>query len=229
MPDPVLTQTEEKLYAKLTRMMGVQGVKVEINKDEFMSCVDRALTEVAPNWSETFFISLPGKHVHVLPEDVVGVVKVFEGSFVGAITNQDAMYDPFAMTGLEAGTSSILDMAVSKMINAEYELMRGLSFRYDPEDRKLYLSSGYSGKITAEVLKKITLDNIHDDKYKNWVERFTLACMKELVGRKRSKFTFSNLPLDTDGSTLLNEAIEEQEKLRQSLIDDGAGIYFISR
>ena len=55
---------------------------------------------------------------------------------------------------------------------------------------------------------------------KQWIRRFALALCKEILGQVRSKFGSIPLPGDNiqlNGSALLTEAREEQEKLRTEL------------
>ena len=55
---------------------------------------------------------------------------------------------------------------------------------------------------------------------KQWIRRFSLALCKETLGQVRSKFGSVPIPGDNiqlNGSALLNEGKEEQQKLRDEL------------
>ena len=68
-----------------------------------------------------------------------------------------------------------------------------------------------------------------DDMAISWIGRYTQALCKEVVGRIRSKFTPSGLPVEFDGSSLVQEAIAEKESLYNEISEKGLGLISIRR
>lgn len=60
-------------------------------------------------------------------------------------------------------------------------------------------------------------------KMKNWLQRYTTACSKEILGQVRSKFTVVPGPgggTQMNGSLLLQQAQAEKQTLKQELMDE---------
>ena len=88
------------------------------------------------------------------------------------------------------------------------------------EDR----DDGQTGIDGINNLNTLPFENVPYEKVnsigKQWIRRFTLALCKEMLGNIRNKFTTIPLPGDSvtlNGSDLVTQGKEEQEKLREEL------------
>lgn len=95
-----------------------------------------------------------------------------------------------------------------------------LSFTEDQVNKKLYvnLSSSDSVELTIEIVPKLT--KVEQVKGNYWIDilcRLSLAYLKIILGRVRSRYTQSNALWTQDGERLLEEGTNELKELRDRL------------
>ena len=231
-PDITLDEQEEKIFQNMVALLGGSGVVVEIDRKEFKSCLGFAMMTISPYISEVRYMTKPfARQIDLSNDNVVEVLKVLEGEDVSTFRSIDDRFsDPMAMLPINLASTDLSQMAINTLVRSELENQRDLAHKFDPETKKLYLSQGYLAKsVTIEFYKKLDYPLITDELVISWINQFILSSMKEVIGRKRSKFTFSNLPLDSDGSKLLEEALSDKERLLGQLREMDFDDVYITR
>ena len=97
--------------------------------------------------------------------------------------------------------------------------------RFSVEDNNAFATGSYdSGVEGINNMNTLPFDNIPYDNInaigKQWIRRFALALSKETLAQIRGKFQTIPIPgeaVNLNADTLLSQAKEEQEKLREEL------------
>lgn len=99
-------------------------------------------------------------------------------------------------------------------------LAKDLEYTFDPNRKILYVFQliPQAASITM-VYNKIlnNIEEIEDPYWQNLLIRLSLAYTKEVIGRIRSKYKPSSAPYELDGETLIGEAREELQEIRNFL------------
>ena len=201
-------------------LLGGDILSLEIKDESISKMIDLSVNKISPYVNDTHFITAYASNFIELDDDVVDVIRVFESPDYSNHLNIDEtsvnIINPYNM----------INYQIESVRRAELEYLIDKDFRYI--DNKLYLDD-YTGPITIEVEKKVTIDNLKDEVALNWVFDYALASCKEVVGRIRTKFKPNNIPIELDGETLLNEALESKERLESKIQELSYGIFYARR
>lgn len=207
---------------RISRRLGNYLVNVEIPPEVISSFVDEAVSMAEPYIGDTSFITVVAdKVVDLSGQGIVDVVRVFHNQ--AYISDYDEL-DLFHVRDY----SNFYDRAILPYRISQMEDYIDRSFKYDKETEKLYLDD-YSGTVTIEVIKKLTVEQIKDEEMRNWIQRYALALCKESLGRVRGKYRLNNAPFELDSQELLQEAQEELRNLEDDIEQKGKGFYFVTR
>jgi len=95
-----------------------------------------------------------------------------------------------------------------------------LAYIFDEHDQKLYIntSTNLPDKITIAFIPQY--ENVEDIKDDYWIDMLMQMCValtKITLGRIRSRYTQSNALWQQDGSTILQEGLDEYKQLQEYL------------
>ena len=225
----------DSLFQRILSRLGASTVKVELELSDFMACLDEAVDTYSPYISETETITVVAgvsvdlrKKVSVdlrkkVP-DILGVVQVYESPRSSSLEGIE--FDPLAVVANRSGKVDLQRYATVGADMSELTYLTRPGYKFD--GGILYLD-GYYGNVTVEYYRAFSYETTRDEKATSWVNRYTMALCKELVGRKRSKFTPNALPMEFDGATLIQEADTEKTGLLTEITEQGLGDIIIMR
>ena len=212
--------------------LGYPTVRVELTDFQIQTCIDEGVSKLeyhAPHWMNQYAVFNTSANINVyeLPQTVInGLTDVWYkrhlfslGATPGSLEHDFAIMF-FTNTGLfnnyNVGQYLLMQMYL-KQINKT--LGRGTTWNVI---NNKYLQIFPVPDSTDEVIlefKGLDVETAHHA-YKNWIQRYSLAVAKEILGRVRSKY--QNLPgpgggTRLDGTALLQEAAAEKKELIEEL------------
>lgn len=212
--------------------LGYPTVRVELTDFQIQTCIDEGVSKLeyhAPHWMNQYAVFNTSANINVyeLPQTVInGLTDVWYkrhlfslGATPGSLEYDFAIMF-FTNTGLfnnyNVGQYLLMQMYL-KQINKT--LGRGTTWNVI---NNKYLQIFPVPDSTDEVIlefKGLDVETAHHA-YKNWIQRYSLAVAKEILGRVRSKY--QNLPgpgggTRLDGTALLQEAAAEKKELIEEL------------
>ena len=208
------------IVSRTKTLLGGDVLSLEITDDKIGDLAEMAFSKIKPFITDTVLISKPYAQVITFDEAVEDVIRVYSADTT--IISQDRMFD---FEGIKMDTRSL-----KKSILGSYSIIDSeIHFKF--YDNKLYLESDkvYSGIVTIEALVTPRFEELKDERAKTWIEAYTLALTKQVIGRIRSKFRSSNVPVEMDGDTLLSESQTEMQMLEAELQDRQFGPFMILR
>lgn len=206
----------DELYLRIINKLGSEFVEVELTPQAFGYCLNEAIEVYTPYVNDLRTLSFTAaKRIDLSPYNVQEVLKVYESPY--GVRNVE--FDPLAV--LVNGTKmNFQTFANRQMILSEIDALTRKHFRY--EHPYLYLD-GYNGLVTVEYYPEFTFEDLADELAISWISAYTQALCKEVVGRIRSKAVPTNLPVEFDGPSLLQEANEEKQRLQEQIREQGLG------
>lgn len=111
-------------------------------------------------------------------------------------------------------------MSWNTLLQLRNTMSTDLAFRYDKESNKLYvnLSTKAPEDLTIEYIPRY--ESVEDIKSDYWIDvliRMSIALVKIIVGRIRTRYVQSGALWTQDGETILSEGKEELRDLREAL------------
>lgn len=208
----------DTLTSYIKRRLGYPQVDLEIDDDTIKLYCEDSLKRVTPFSNVTEFKEISADRC--VPFDAGEVVRVFDNRAIRNNGN-DAIFGFDVRVKSQGGVNSVMiDRAIQN-----YALENRV-IEFKQIDDKLYLYN-YTGLVTVEYMPKVVSYESLDEKLQTWVKDYTLALCKETIGRVRSKFKSNASPFELDGDTLLNEALDAQRELQDSLRDTGEGFFYV--
>lgn len=212
--------TEKQVKDYITTMLGGTGeakVNVELDDEDLQAVINKALATVAPFYSGKRFIYCQKDHIDLSLEDPVAIVDVYDTSDSVLISAED-----FAFGGqnIVIYNSDFVDRyatyATYKMLYNEYNHLKSQSWKYV---NKILYVHGFKTSVLIEMLVRPRVMSDIEDRAEvcPWILDYCLALAKELVGRKRSKYTIQGAPYQLDGERLISEGLQEQADLTSRL------------
>ena len=215
--------------------LGHPTVRVELTDFQMETCIEEATSKLdyhSPSWA-TQYASIDvsaGFNVYELPPEVANnLIEVWykKQLFSLGVTPGSLEYDFTIMFFTNTGLFNTYNVS-------QYLLMQ----QYLKQIRKVLGQGGTWRLINGKYLHLfpvptedqpviIEFRGIDADAilpaYKNWLQRYSLACCKEILGRVRSKFQTLPGPgggAKLDGEILLNESRDEKVILIEELMQE---------
>lgn len=222
---------------RIKRSLGWPVLEIELPDKDIEELIKNAFFELKPYIDTPFFktFTISGSTLNLKGENVKAILYVMRGKYntVSAQMNSDALlFNPLntlltQYTNINGGYSTQTLMS-GYTTNLLYQQIRNtlnqdLDYHYDPNTEILYLYQQVptSSEITLvynKVLKDIK--EIQDDYWVNHMLKLSMAYVKLVIGRIRSKYTPVSAPYELDGDTLVQEAQQELQEIRQFLRDN---------
>jgi len=212
--------------------LGHPTVRVELTDFQIQICIEEATSKLeyhAPHWMKQYAVldSSANINVYELPQEVANnLTDVYfrKGIFNLGATPGSLEYDFaimfFTNTGL-FNNYNVSQYMLMQMYLKQINKVLGKSTSWDLINNKylqIFPVPDSSDEIILEF-RGIDGATIHPA-YKNWIQRYTLAVAKEILGRARSKYQTLPGPgggTRLDGETLLAESKEEKQLLLEEL------------
>lgn len=221
----------EKLINYVRLMLGGKKVHLEIDEDDISDLIDYSFAKIKPYIVDTKYITLPYARVIKIKEraeeelwvSIEDVMKVFRCD-QAYYSSTERMFD-FEILRMDRAS-------VFKWVLGSYPITQtqeDIDFRYINGNLYLDSQSTYQGLITAEVVVTPTYEGLVDEHAKQWIQDYTLAQAKMVIGRIRSKFRPQGIPVELDGETLLGEGTNEIQTLESRLSELQFGPFYIIR
>ena len=166
-----------------------------------------------------------------VPESIMGITRIFD--FGSSLTSSSSLFDLKYQIHLndlyDFSTTQIAPYAMTMTyIETLNEMFTGRKpIRFNRHQNKLHIDMDWSSDASAG--RYIIIDcyevvdpNIYTDVWNDrWLLRYTTALFKRQWGTNLSKFAGIQLPgnITLDGTRILNEAIEEINKLESEMIN----------
>jgi len=215
--------------------LGAPIVEVEI-EDYIGKQVDRAFREISRYIVATRYATIPYARcidTSEINNQIDSVVMVLRTTNPTMTTDLE---DAFSLSMYSAG--GITDGASTGLLNnittrlqvhqLKSTLRTDMDFTYDSAGHKLYVSAfyPYPSKVTVVYTTKfITVNEVEEQYWVNYIERLALAFCKEALGRIRGKYDLSSSLYKLDGDTLLSEGIAERDAIRAELTENSDVVY----
>jgi hypothetical protein len=250
------TATEErnKVFDYCRKMLGDGMVEVELDPEHYEMGLDRALSRYrqrssnAVEESYLFLELIQDTNEYRLPDEVITVRQVFRraiGSRSG-IGAGGTLFEPFnlAYTNTYLMSGSMMGGLATYDAFAGYQKLVGrmfgsyIEFNWKPTTHILNILQRPFAQGEQILVQSYNFRPdwvlLQDYQARHWLETYTLALCKQMLGQARSKFGSIAGPgssITLNGTALLSEAKEELEKLDKELMDltaGGTGYYFIT-
>jgi len=199
----------ERLFYHCNTMLGGSSIPVHLERIDYMFCLESAVnlyrTRSSRSVNQTFgFLNMEiGQSVYQLHERVDVVKKICRSGGIGGGIGQMGSFEPFGaatantiLRGATGGAGAI--DVVSFDFMAQYQetlnrvFAREINFHFRPEDHTLVIYQVPKSKETAllelSVLKTLT-ELLNDHWSYDWLQKYTLAVSKTILGEKYSLFT----------------------------------------
>jgi hypothetical protein len=240
-----LQKGQQEIFDFVKNNLGDGMIDVELDPKHYETALQRAINRYrqrssnAVEESYAFLTLVQDQNTYILPDEIINVREVNRAT-VGSRNdgNGGTLFEPFnlAYTNtylLNVGATGGL---ATYFAFANYQYMVGkmfgtfIQYHYDNATKALTITQ--RPRVDAETVLLHT-DNyrpditlFRDTYSKPWIQNYTLAVCKVMLGEARGKFSTINGPqggTTLNGESLKSEGVQEMEKLDQeiNLYSDG--------
>lgn len=220
----------------LLAQLGHPVVRVELTPFQIKTCIDEAVTKLdyhAPHWAMQYavFDASAGISLYELPMFIASNLNyvVYQKDLLAFQFSKGSLEFDFFL-GFWQNNRFFQNMNVGDylLVQQYMEMIRKVLSR----DGGFELVNGKYLQLHPEppttpvpvILEYRALDsNTILPAFRNWIQRYALACAKTVLGRIRGKYQSIPGPgkgATLDGKDLLQEAAQEKEKLMQELLSE---------
>ena len=205
-------------------------LELELDDKTLEQIVNKALREVQRYIDSTKLMTIPyAKCIDLTDSKVSSVSRVYRVDGFGLTDYTGGQIDPFYAQAFFSFSSGANMYNLSQftanfgawntMLQIRNTISTDLQFHEDKQSHKLYINTlDNPAYITIEYVPKF--DDVSEVESDYWIDiicRMSIALTKLYVGRVRSRYSQSNALWTQDGETLLAEANDELNKLREKL------------
>lgn len=224
---------EQTIYDYVLAQLGHPIVSVELSPFQVKTCIDEAVSKLdyhAPQWANQFavFDASGGINLYELPQFMINNI-----SYVGY--KKDILglnYVPgslaFDVTLAFFNTNRFFQgggLGDFFLTQQYLEIMRRVLSNEGSwsiiNNKYVQLYPGPTETPTPVIVEYRALDsNTIHHAYRNWIQRFALACAKGILGRIRGKYRSLPGPgggAQLDGGVLVQESSQEKKELMEEL------------
>jgi len=229
-------EIEEQIRDYVLASLGHPVVRVELVDHQLKVCMDEALTELeyhAPHLTRQMcMIQLtPGVSVYQLPKSIIRNITyvTYKKNLMALQASRGTLEFDFLLSMFQGGTNFLEGLGIGDFYllqstmettrrilgqDGAFEILDGQYLQLHPipvtDDTAIIEFRG----LNSETLSP---------KLRNWVQRFSTACAKEILGQVRGKFNSVPGPgggTQLNGTVLLQQAQQEKAALRQELMTE---------
>ena len=228
---------ERSLRDYALMQLGAPVVRVEMTNQQLKVCLDEAISILqyhAPQWMTQImtFLCNPGQSRYDLPDWVAQNLEyvVYKKDLLTAplqAGNKSLTEDIFLKYFQDTNIFNTLDMSQFYMIQQNLEMLRkilGNEGSWDIVDGQaliLYPTPVDYSEVVV-IYRALNPETIHPF-YLNWLQKYTLACAKCILGTIRGKYRTLPSPgggAQLDGASLSQAGEQEKTSLVAKLIDE---------
>jgi hypothetical protein len=230
------TELEEQIRDYVLASLGHPVVRVELVDHQLKVCMDEALTELeyhAPHLTRQMcMIQLtPGVAVYQLPKSIIRNINyvTYKKNLMALQAARGTLEFDFLLSMFQGGTNFLEGLGIGDfyLLQSTMETTR----RILGQDGAFEILDGQYLQLhpipvttdTAIIEFRGLNSETLSPKLRNWVQRFSTACAKEILGQVRGKFNSVPGPgggTQLNGTVLLQQAQQEKAALRQELMMD---------
>lgn len=215
-------------------------LELELEDAQIEQAVNKCLRELERYWDETKLITVPFAScidLSGLEDKIVSVSRIYRTDGYGN-TSDTGMGDPLYMQQWmifsNGGTMYNLNDYVlnyaswSSLMQIKNTISTDMSFKEDKHGHKLYINNYMATpkNVTIEYIPKLrSVEDIQDEYWLDILIRLSLATVKVILGRIRTRFNQSNALWTQDGEKMLEEGGTELNELREVLRTNSNMIY----
>lgn len=222
--------SSDVLISDIKMELGWPLVDIELSNSNMELVLSKTMRDLQPYILFTHYKTLDLKPIIELPEDVAYVLDIYRGAPKGSpITAPNMLNDNEILFGATAHNSMLWDtgalsggggndgMTSYYLMKLYYNSIRGntASIDFTQNGNLLYVDKAMGGdKVTIEYVPVITDPTQLTDSY--WYKKLYdlfLANCKIVIGRARSKYRIQAAKYELDGTGILQEGLEEKEKI----------------
>lgn len=228
----------ERLFYHCNVRLGGTSIPVHLERDDYVFAFESATnlyrTRSSRSINQTFgFLELcPGVSIYQLHERVDVVMRITRSGGISGGMGAIGSFEPFGaatantiLRGVTGGAGAI-DIATYDFL-AQYQetleriFAREINFSFRPEDHKLVIFQIPRAQelvlLELSVLK--TVEELLNDHWAyDWLQKYTLAVSKTILGEKYS--LFSTLPGPSGGSVLKGEQLKQSGHDEMQYLED---------
>jgi hypothetical protein len=224
---------EQSIKDFILARLGYPTVRVELTDFQIQTCIDEAISKLeyhAPHWMNQYAVFNTSANINVyeLPPAIInGLADVWykKQLFTLGATPGSLEYDFaimfFTNTGL-FNNYNVSQYLLMQMYLKQINKVLGRGTTWNVINNKflqLYPTPDSTDEVILEF-RGLDSGTIHPA-YKSWLQRYSLAVSKEILGRARSKYETLPGPgggTRLDGQALLQESKEEKQLLLEELV-----------
>lgn len=227
---------EETINSYVLARMGHPIVRVELTPYQIKTCIDEAITKLdyhSPYWARQFavFDASAGVNLYSMPPWILhNLTNVFYKKSLLSIQAQAGTleFDFFIKYFQDNYLFNNFSIGDYYLLQSTMEMTRkilGQDGTWDVINNQ-YLQLTPPPTTTPErvIIQYRHIDtNTIQPAYRNWIQKYTLACAKVLLGEIRSKYSVIPGPAggaQMNGQLLIQEGTKEKEQLYQELMSE---------
>ena len=226
------TEFERTLKDYALAQLGHPVVRVELTSYQLRTCIDEAISKLnyhAPLWTKQIavFDASAGTNMYELPKFVMDNLEyvVYKKTLLSIQSQAGTLeFDFFIKYFQDNFLFQNFGVADFYLLQQNLEMTRkvlGQEGSFNVVDGRYLLLSPAPAVTPEQVIveyRALNSNSIHPA-YRNWMQRYTLAASKGVLGQIRSKY--SSLPSPAGGASLNGAAlIAESEKEKQALLEE---------
>ena len=225
---------EETINSFVLARMGHPIVRVELTPYQIKTCIDEAITKLdyhSPNWAKQFaiFDASAGVNLYSFPPWLMNSLTnvIYKKSLLSIQAQAGTLeFDFFIKYFQDNYLFNNFSIGDYYLLQSTMEMTRkilGQDGTWDVIGGK-YLQLYPPPTTTPErvIIEYRALDSdTLAPAYRNWAQRYTLACAKVLLGEIRSKYAVIPGPAggaQMNGQALIQEGMQEKQLLQQELV-----------
>lgn len=225
---------DETIKDYVLAQLGHPVVRVELTPFQIKTCIDEAITKLdyhAPSWALQYavFDASAGISLYELPAFIANNLNyvVYQKDLLAFQFTKGSLEFDFFL-GFWQNNRFFQNMNVGDylLVQQYMEMIRKVLSRDGSFDlvNGRYLQLHPEPPVTPSpvILEYRALDsNTILPAFRNWIQKYALACAKAILGRVRGKYQAIPGPgkgASLDGKDLIQEAAQEKEKLMQELL-----------
>jgi len=227
---------EETINSFVLARMGHPIVRVELTPYQIKTCIDESITKLdyhAPNWARQFAVFDASANIalYELPPWVLNNLYnvIYKKSLLSIQSQAGTLeFDFFIKYFQDNYLFNNFSIGDYYLLQSTMEMTRkilGQDGTWDVISNQ-YLQLYPPPAVTPErvILEYKAIDsNTIGPAYRNWVQKYSLACAKVLLGEIRSKFAVIPGPAggtQLNGAALIQEGNAEKQLLQEELLNE---------
>lgn len=216
--------TREEYIEDIQISLGSPVVDIEI-ESIIGKLVDKAFREVKRYITETRFVTVPysSRGIDVKSYDIDTVIQILRTENPARTVD---FTDIYSLSTVNTGNASSVNLLLSdylyrtQMTQIKNTISTDLDFTFDKVNNMLYVNAVYPlpQYITLVYVPDFKdVSRVTESYWITYIQRLSLAFVKEALGRVRGKYELSSSLYKLDGPQLLAEGIAERDAIRQEL------------